>query len=129
MKCIKIKDVEMSKTKLTIYQGIYLFSKLAESTAKITSLKIDNNDLSLVPAEYLSKGALTLPSPLTFLTPVLRRDQDIRGGPLRDAAYRPASQQCLPGDVGPVLHTEDCPGRFVECCLDGFILVTMSLCR
>ena len=46
----------MSKTKLTIYQGIYLFSKLTEERAKITNLKIDNNDLSLVPAEQLAKG-------------------------------------------------------------------------
>ena len=54
--CLKIKDLEMSKTKLTIYQGIYLFSKLTEERAKITNLKIDNNDLSLVPAEQLAKG-------------------------------------------------------------------------
>ena len=46
----------MSKTKLTIYQGIYLFSKLTEERAKITNLKIDNNDLSLVPAEQLATG-------------------------------------------------------------------------
>ena len=46
----------MSKTKLTIYQGIYLFSKLAENNTDINKLKIDNNDLSLVPPEYLSKG-------------------------------------------------------------------------
>ena len=46
----------MSKTKLTIYQGIYLFSKLAEAKIDINKLKIDNNDLSLVPPEYLSKG-------------------------------------------------------------------------
>ena len=51
-----MKDIEMSRTKLTIYQGIYLFSKLAEAKIDINKLKIDNNDLSLVPPEYLSKG-------------------------------------------------------------------------
>ena len=56
--CLKIKDLEMSRTKLTIYQGIYLFSKLTEAKAKITNLKIDNNDLSLVPAEQLAKGII-----------------------------------------------------------------------
>ena len=50
----------MSKTKLTIYQGIYLFSKLAEARTEISKLKIDNNDLSIVPPEYLSKGILLL---------------------------------------------------------------------
>ena len=47
----------MSRTKLTIYQGIFLFSRISEAqTSKIINLKIDNNDLSLVPPEYLSKG-------------------------------------------------------------------------
>ena len=60
-----MKDIEMSRTKLTIYQGIYLFSKLAEAKIDINKLKIDNNDLSLVPPEYLSKGISA------FLEPVL----------------------------------------------------------
>ena len=45
----------MSRTKLTIYQGIYLFHVMSEGT-KITKLKISNNELSLVPMEYISKG-------------------------------------------------------------------------
>ena len=51
-----VQEIEISKCSLTIYQGIYLFSKMAEKT-KIEKLKIDNNDLSLVPVEYLPKGA------------------------------------------------------------------------
>ena len=52
---LQIKDVEMSKTKLSIYQGIYLFSKLSEKPVT-KKLKIDNNDFSLVPVDYISKG-------------------------------------------------------------------------
>ena len=52
----KIEEVEMSKTSLTIYQGIYIFSIMSEET-KMCKLKIDNNDLSMVPSDFLSKGA------------------------------------------------------------------------
>jgi len=52
----KIEEVELSKTSLTIYQGIYIFSIMSEET-KIFKLKIDNNDLSMAPADFLSKGA------------------------------------------------------------------------
>ena len=51
----KIPDLELSRTSLTIYQGIYTFSTMADTT-NINKLKIDNNDLSLVPAEFLAKG-------------------------------------------------------------------------
>ena len=52
----KIEEVELSKTSLTIYQGIYIFSIMSEET-KISKLKIDNNDLSMAPADFLAKGA------------------------------------------------------------------------
>ena len=52
---IQVEDIEMSKTKLSIYQGIYIFSKLSEKP-KTKKLKIDNNDFSLVPVDYISKG-------------------------------------------------------------------------
>ena len=47
--------MDLSRTKLTIYQGIYLFHVMSEGT-KINKLKITNNELSLVPMEYISKG-------------------------------------------------------------------------
>ena len=65
----------MSKTKLTIYQGIYLFSKLAETNTDINKLKIDNNDLSLVPPEYLSKGIASIATITLPVLPVCRCEQ------------------------------------------------------
>ena len=69
----------MSKTKLTIYQGIYLFSRLAEAKTHINKLKIDNNDLSLVPPEYLSKGIPALPvlPVLTVLHPGVNKVSEV----------------------------------------------------
>ena len=40
---------------MTIYQGIYIFHVMSEGT-KIKKLKVDNNELSLVPVDYISKG-------------------------------------------------------------------------
>ena len=54
-----MEDLELSRTKLTIYQGIYIFHVMSEGT-KLKKLKINNNELSLVPIEYISKGANSL---------------------------------------------------------------------
>ena len=48
-----IEEVELSKTNLTIYQGIYIFSIMSEET-KICKLKIGNNDLSPKSLELVS---------------------------------------------------------------------------
>lgn len=45
----------MSMTRLTVYQGIYIFSTMSDKT-RTKKLNISNNDLSLVPSEYISKG-------------------------------------------------------------------------
>lgn len=50
-----LEEIEIAKCSLTIYQGIYLFSRMSEKS-KIKKLRIAHNDLSLVPVDYLSKG-------------------------------------------------------------------------
>ena len=52
-----------------MFQGIYLFSVMAESTS-LQKLSLDGNDLSMVPPQHLAKGSnllqeVTVYCPLT----------------------------------------------------------------
>ena len=49
-----------------MFQGIYLFSVMAESTS-LQKLSLDGNDLSMVPPQHLAKGSNLLQE-VTVLT-------------------------------------------------------------
>ena len=52
---MKTKAAKINRGFETIFQGIYLFSVMAESTA-LQKLSLDGNDLSMVPPEHVAKG-------------------------------------------------------------------------
>ena len=72
-------------------QGIYLFSAMSEETS-LTKLSVDGNDLSLVPAEHLARGANRLQEvKFNHLYLCLTWTSQFAGGPLWNEVDRHAN--------------------------------------